>query len=286
MSSIFNFQSFIFNRFFQPALSWPYQKQGEHVGIAPTSLYGRPHVVAPFAPLTRKQTAPTQISTCRFFNLKSSILNLFCSALLILSLFSTAQTQTWTVQVAAYTNEADAVAEMARLEPHQLGHYAERSDGFIRVRVGCFTEVETAQGVAEQLGSLGFDTSLAPLTAGLRERRCVGREVGFVTPERWGLYEQGPQGASFWLQLGMVRGFIAYTQNAWRLSQTPDIRFSAVPPNVRAFYEREGVVFHDLASPLRLTNGQLLWQNSDTALILEQDKVSAYRVFASQNALN
>ena len=207
-------------------------------------------------------------------------------ALLALSLGSSASAQAWTVQVAAYTNEADARQELARLEPYQLGHYAERSGGFIRVRVGCFTKVEAAQAVAAQLGGFGFDTSLAPLTQRLRERRCVGREVGFVTPENWGLYEQGPQGASFWLQLGMVRGFIAYTQNAWTLSQNPDLRFLAAPPSATTFFERGGAVFHDPASPLRLSDGQLLWQNSDTALILEQDKVSAYRVFASQNALD
>ena len=207
---------------------------------------------------------------------------------LTLLLLGTASAQPWTVQVAAYTNERQAQQEAQRLEPYQLGHYLERSGENIRVRVGCFGDVEAAGLIAEELEQLGFDTGLSPLTPGLSPRRCVTRSVGFVTPERWSLHRRHAEGASFWVELGGRTGFISYDQNGWRLTERDENTTNSTIRNATtqgAFSERDGVVFYTSGLTLRVAQGQLLWQTNDRALILEGNKVSAYVVHASQAML-
>ena len=200
---------------------------------------------------------------------------------LLVFILGSGAAQAWTVQVAAYTNEADAEAQLLRLEPLQMGHYLERSGGVLRVRVGCFFEVETARLAAEQVRTAGFtEADIGPLTAGLRPRACITRSPGFVPPPRWGTYQPLQDGLSFWVELGGRTRFISYSSLGWRVSQDGAGLALATSgaEEGSTFTQQNGTVLYRTNQNLRVAQGQLLWQSGRTALILESDTVSAYTV--------
>jgi hypothetical protein len=200
--------------------------------------------------------------------------------------------QQWTVQTVAFRDYRDAQAAVQQLQALGFEAYVEFSNGsdglqYARVRVGCFDTQETADLTVQRL--IGIYTKEAvsvPLSAGAPVPYCVRREVGFVTPTQWYTYFTTATEATFMVVLEEKQAFIKHDGTTWQVGQNlSEIGITTVPPSVGT----NGYFSEAAASPfpqilyrsditLFLSQGKLLWQKGNVALIQEDDMVVAYYI--------
>lgn len=204
--------------------------------------------------------------------------------------FSTAQQ--WTIQTVAFRDYRDAQAAVQQLQALGFESYVEFSNGadglqYARVRVGCFDSQETADLTVQRLiGVYTQEAVSVPLSAGAPVPYCIRREVGFIMPTTWYTYFTTAAEASFMVVLQEKQAFLKHDGSTWQMGQNlSEIGVAAVPASV----ETSGYFSEVAASPfpqilyrsdvtLLVSQGKLLWQKGNTALVQENDVIVAYYV--------
>lgn len=204
----------------------------------------------------------------------------------------------YTVQVAAFRESAPASALVATLQLEGFAAYLDATtlagQRVARVRVGCFGDAVSAEGIASALRvAYGHHAWVAGL-----ERQpgtaCVTRELGFLLPvdaNAWGVAAQSAQMVVFWAQVGAERGYLAFDQGGWRVVQREvferertAVQAAAanaaqqeiMPTRVRAhlLHGVEVVLFEDRV----LAAGRLLWHSAQAIVINDGHSVVALRL--------
>ena len=205
-------------------------------------------------------------------------------ALILCLLTGLAQAQ-WSVQTTALSSAQAAQAQVRALQALAFDAYAHTpGDGLTRVRVGCFTERDLAEAYAAAVRRrAGGDARPVRWEDGAAPRLCLGRDTGFTLPERWGVLSQDSAGVRFWLELGGVRAFAAFTES-WTLAQSEaELAQLARASTLSAaqgepLFSEDGSTVHLRwgAQRIFVTRGELLWQRGARAVVLEAGRVVAY----------
>jgi hypothetical protein len=212
---------------------------------------------------------------------------IFC--LLVFTSFAQAQ---WTIQTVAFRDYRDAQAAVQQLQTLGFEAYTEFSNGtdglqYARVRVGCFDSKETADLTVQRLvNSYTKEAVAVQLSAGAAVPYCVRREIGFITPTTWYTYFTSANEATFMVDFQGQQAFLKQDGSSWHLGQTlGEIGITAVPASVMT----TGYFSEVAASPypqilyrsevtLLISQGKLLWQKANVAVVKENDSVVAYYV--------
>jgi hypothetical protein len=140
------------------------------------------------------------------------------------------QSSWWTVQTVALRQVVEAEAEAERLRSLGFSAYTERvlRDGleFIRVRVGCVDDRETADAWAGVLLA-GVTAAAVPVPiegAIPLSVPCVAVDIGFRKPERWTLVSERDEYPTFTVEIAGVTAHLRYQAGGWALGQ------GAAPP--------------------------------------------------------
>ncbi len=207
-------------------------------------------------------------------------------------LFSFAQTQQWTIQTVAFRDFRDAQAAVEQLQAlgfEAYSEFASGSDGlqYARVRVGCFDSKETAALTAQRLvGSYTKEAVAVPLSTGAPVPYCIRRDIGFLTPAIWYTYFTTANEAAFMVDFQGQQAFLKYDGSSWHMGQSlSEIGVTAVPTSVGT----NGYFSEVAASPypqilyrsditILISQGKLLWQKANVAVVQENDTVVAYFV--------
>ena len=199
--------------------------------------------------------------------------------------------QTWTIQIASYRDYRLAQRNLDRLLSAGFNAYSEfyMSDNkqFVRTRVGCFYSKEAARSYLENMQSFGQTTAYVAANTH-KSDSCFARSIGFITPDKWGIYRFSNERIVFWVSLADLTGFIGHNQTGWQISQTGTELLTQVAqaPMTSYFHQKSEaspVVFNlDDRKPLKLSIGKLLWQSGLTAIILEDDTIVSYQIKGGQ----
>jgi hypothetical protein len=211
---------------------------------------------------------------------------------LLPSLLSPVLAQQWTIQTVAFRDYRDAQAAVQQLQALGFEAYVEFSNGsdglqYARVRVGCFDSQETADlSVQHLIGVYTKEAVSVPLSAGAPVPYCIRREVGFVTPATWYTYFTTATEATFMVVVQEKQAFLKHDGTTWQLGQNlSEVGVATVPPSVGT----SGYFSEVAASPfpqilyrsditLLVSQGKLLWQKANVALVQEDDVIAAYYV--------
>ena len=193
----------------------------------------------------------------RFFSL---------TLLACLTLVHAQSAQPWTLQTAAFGDAARADVAVRGLRQAGFDAYSERSQAVTRVRVGCFLERASAEGVA---ASLAQQTGVRELQIVAFNRAgvsvgptfCVRREAGFMLPARWGVAETTPGAITFWVDAAGPRA-LRYDGRAWRISQSAPSQSASVRAAARAAPVR--------ANSLLVGYGRTLWRSPSARTFVVQ----------------
>ncbi len=198
----------------------------------------------------------------------------------------------WTIQTVAFRDYRDAQAAVNQLEALGFEAYTEFANGsdglqYARVRVGCFDSEETATLTVQHLaGSYMREAVAVPLSAGAPVPYCVRREVGFITPTTWYTYFTSATEAAFMVDFQGKQAFLKHDGVSWQMGQTlGEIGITAVPASAT----NSGYFSEVAASPypqilyrsdvtLLISQGRLLWQKANVAVVQEEDMIVAYHV--------
>jgi SPOR domain len=198
--------------------------------------------------------------------------------------------QQWTIQTVAFRDYRDAQAAVQQLQALGFEAYVEFANGsdglqYARVRVGCFDSQETADlSVQHLIGIYTREAVSVPLSTGAPVPYCIHREVGFITPTTWYTYFTSATEATFMVDLQGKQAFLKHDGAAWQMGQNlSEIGITAVPPSVGT----SGYFSEVAASPfpqilyrsditLLISQGKLLWQKANVALVQENDMIVAY----------
>jgi len=191
----------------------------------------------------------------------------------------------WTVQTVALRDLREARAAAAELRTLGLDGYTEfaMSQGkqYVRVRLGCFQDRETADAMARVLrGRVTKEAVSVQLTLGAPVRGCVERQVGFIKPSRW-----QPDGAGvgdFHVEVAGQRARVVYAGTRWAVLQANDLSPArSWPVRLRArqtkLAGRPAVAVELDAGSVVLCPGTLLGVVGDAAIVEEEASVVACR---------
>lgn len=191
----------------------------------------------------------------------------------------------WTVQTVALRDLREARAAAAELRTLGLDGYTEfaMSQGkqYVRVRLGCYLDRETADGMARLLrGRVTKEAVSVPLSVGAPVRGCVQRQVGFLKPSRW-----QPDGAGvgdFHVEVAGQRARVVYAGTRWAVLQANDPSPArSWPVRVRArqtlLAGHPAVAVEEEAGPVVLCPGTLLGVVGDAAIVDDDASVVACR---------
>jgi SPOR domain len=211
--------------------------------------------------------------------------------LFFLTFPSLASAQLWTIQAAAFRDYRDATAAVDQLKTQGFDAYSEfamSSDNqqYARVRVGCFDTKETATLTAQRLvGTFTKEAEPVILTQGAPVTTCLYRSIGFITPSTWYVYMTLPEVAVLMVDFQGRQAFIKHDGTSWQLGQnltdlglvggnsvTTNGYFSESPasPYPQILYSSGTILF--------ITQGRLLWQKGDVAVVAEGNAVVAYQI--------
>jgi SPOR domain len=217
-----------------------------------------------------------------------SFLHLF----FIYFLLSFSHAQQWTIQTVAFRDFRDAQAAVQQLQSLGFEAYTEFANGtdnlqYARVRVGCFDSKETADLTVQRLvGSYTKEAVSVPLSSGAPVPYCVRREIGFITPTTWYTYFTTATEAVFMVDFVGQQAFLKHDGAAWNMGQNlGEIGITAVPASVGT----SGYFSEVAASPypqilyrsdltILISQGRLLWQKANVAVVQENDTIVAYFV--------
>ncbi len=211
-------------------------------------------------------------------------------------LASPAQAQRYTVQTVALGNYQEALDTAQALRDLAYDAYVDfamfEGRQYARVRVGCFVDQGSAAAMAALLkASVTAEAVVAEASPNAPVGLCLRREMGFALPQGWDVLRSSPSAVAYRVEVMGQRGYMVFGSLGWQLAQSeeealgsiPDagpVLASARPASFQAL-TREGRPFVAVASPgaaFIIANGQLLWQNPTSAVVLEGDAVVAYHL--------
>ena len=197
--------------------------------------------------------------------------------------------QPWTVQTVALQDYGEALAVSDQLRALSYDAYVDfglyEGQQFVRVRVGCFDDQDSAAFFASQLVGVTAEAVAVPLEAAPKTSFCVRRVVGFEPPPVWGVLGTTASAVSFWVEVLGQRRFVVFTGNTWRVAQSEqdvaDLTRTATAERGAALFRQDAnarVLCDWRGTPFNVTTGQLLWQGGAWAIVLEAGAVTAYHV--------
>jgi hypothetical protein len=136
------------------------------------------------------------------------------------------------------------------------------------------------------VGSYTKEAVAVPMSAGASVPYCVRREIGFITPTTWYTYFTTTTEAVFMVDFQSKQAFLKHDGAAWNMGQSlGEIGITAVPASVGT----SGYFSEVAASPypqilyrsditLLISQGKLLWQKANVAVVQENDTIVAYFV--------
>jgi SPOR domain len=206
-------------------------------------------------------------------------------------LLSTAYAQLWTIQTAAFRDYRDAIAAVDQLKTQGFDAYSEFAMGsdnqqYTRVRIGCFDSKETADLTVQRLlGAYTKEAASVTLSPGTPIPTCLMRSIGFIAPSTWYIYSTTPDYAVFMVDFQGKQAFIKYDGATWQMGQNlSELGVTASGPSPGSGYFSEvaaspypQIIYTNGASRF-ITQGRLLWQRYDIAVIAEGDTVVAYQI--------
>jgi hypothetical protein len=210
----------------------------------------------------------------------------------LLFLSSAVSAQQWTIQTVAFRDYRDAQAAVEQLQALGFEAYTEFANGadglqYARVRVGCFDSKETADLSVQRLaGSYTKEAVAVPMNAGAPVPYCVRREVGFIVPTTWYLYFTTATEAVFMVDLQGKQAFLKHSGETWQMGQhLGEVGVTTVPASVGT----SGYFSEVAASPypqilyrsdvtILVSQGKLLWQTANVAVVQENDTIVAYHI--------
>jgi hypothetical protein len=212
-------------------------------------------------------------------------------AFLFYFIFFPAQAQLWTIQTAAFRDYRDAIAAVDQLKTQGFEAYTEFAMGndnqqYTRVRIGCFDSKETAELTVQRLlGTYTKEAASVTLTPGSPIPTCLSRSIGFVMPATWYIYITTPEYAVFMVDFQGKQAFLKFDGQNWQIGQNLSelgVNASGSSPTSGYFSEIAASpypqIIYNNGSPLFITQGRLLWQRYDVAVIAEGDLVVAYQI--------
>ncbi len=228
----------------------------------------------------------------RYFCLLVSLSPLLCVCFLLSPFyFSLSFAQLWTIQTAAFRDYRDAIAAVDQLKTQGFEAYSEFAMGtdnqqYTRVRIGCFDSKETAELTVQRLlGSYTKEASAVTFTPGTPIPTCLMRSIGFVLPSTWYVYITTPDYAVFMIDFQGKQAFLKFDGTSWQIGQNlNELGVSASGSSATSGYFSEIAaspypqIIYNTGTPLFITQGRLLWQRHDVAIIAEGDTVVAYKI--------
>jgi hypothetical protein len=206
-------------------------------------------------------------------------------------LLSPAYAQLWTIQTAAFRDYRDAIAAVDQLKTQGFEAYSEFAMGtdnqqYTRVRIGCFDSKETADLTVQRLlGAYTKEAAAVTLTPGTPIPTCLMRSIGFVLPSTWYTYISTPDYAVFMVDFQGSQAFLKFDGVSWLMGQNLSelgVTASGSSPTSGYFSEIAASpypqIIYNSGTPLFITQGRLLWQRYDVAVIAEGDTVVAYQI--------
>ncbi len=203
-------------------------------------------------------------------------------------LLSMAEAERWTVQAGTFEDFRNAQQLVSQLAAMGFESYTEffmlENRQLVRVRFGCFLDLETAQSYAERARrSLLSEVLPQPMSDHAPVTVCIQQSVGFIPPAEWRLHAATASTVSFWIRLGEVTGFISYA-GVWTTQQEqPGPVAESTGVTDESFSQTaSGRIF--LQNPrVHIASGELLWQSPEAAVILEDSMIIAYRIERRSN---
>ena len=154
---------------------------------------------------------------------------------LFVLLLTLAYAQEWTVQTVALQDYQEALETAAQLQALEYDAYVDfglyEGRQFVRVRVGCFADQDSADFFARQLaGRVTAEAVAVPLETKPGASFCVQRVVGFELPESWAVLSNTASSLTFWVEVLGQRRFVMFTgQLGASRSRRKNSRASALP---------------------------------------------------------
>ena len=206
-----------------------------------------------------------------------------------------AYAQAWTVQTVAFQNYQEALETAAQLQALEYDAYVDfglyEGQQFVRVRVGCFSDQDSAEYFARRLaGRVTAEAVAVPLDTKPGASFCVQRMVGFEPPESWDVLSDKASSVAFWVEVLGQRRFIIFDGAGWHVAQSEEelSSFSPAPAPTEKVIAGETALFQQDATsrilytwrgrPWEVTTGKLLWQQGAWAVVLEDGAVAAYHI--------
>ncbi len=199
-----------------------------------------------------------------------------------------AQDDGWSVQTVALRDlrEAERVAAALRYAGFPAFTEFAMTDGlqYVRVRVGCWSSRDGADGVAALLlaGAYAREAVVVP-QASRPPWGCTEVDVGFLTPSNWSALHASDEIPTFRVELAGHVGHLRHAGDRWQVLQG-DARPDPVAVEAPAWAYRDGelgggaVVFDDRgAAPVLVCPGTLIGQVEDVAIVTWEDAVVACR---------
>ncbi len=231
-----------------------------------------------------------------------------------LSLFGLAFAQAWTIQTVAFRDFREASLVKEELQNLGFDAYTEfvmsRGKQFNRVRIGCFADKDGAENLANSLaGNVTKEAVVLPMTPGADVNFCVGRDLGFLLPQAWGVLSADGQAIVFWVEVAGKRAYINYDGSTWELTQEEPEIVAALSGglNQTDVFASSSLSAQDVArassSPLKtsfvpmsqypkliqaltaeqaivVSSGELLWQSGRSAVLRSGNAVFALTLIA------
>lgn len=192
----------------------------------------------------------------------------------------------WSVQVIALRDFREAESTAQQLRAYGFDAFTEfamdKGMQFVRVRVGCFVDRQSAETMAAALRGHVTDTA-APVEASVNApvRGCVTMSVGFLKPFRWIEATEPGRVPAYLVEVAGIEAHVAHTGERWRVLQEgeavppvqaglPSARFSqatvAGVPMIR---------YEDLGGNVLLCPGKLLHSVGSIAIAEQGDAIVA-----------
>ena len=173
-----------------------------------------------------------------------------------------AQTAQWTLQTAAFSDAGSADRAVRELRGAGFDAYSERAQAATRVRVGCFLDRASAEGVAALVRRTEKRVQIVALNrAGIGPTLCVRREAGFRLPARWGVADNTPSAITFWVDAAGPRA-LRFDGREWRISQDAPSQGASGRITARAAPVR--------ADSLLVGYGRTLWRSPSARTFVVQ----------------
>ncbi len=207
--------------------------------------------------------------------------------LLALLARAAAQDAAWSIQVVALRDLREAERSVERLREAGFPAFTEftMADGaqYVRVRVGCWSARDAADGVTPLLLAGYAREAVVVPHSDDASRRCIEVDVGFLTPANWTALHHEGELPTFRVELAGHVGHLRHDGDRWLVLQgdaTPEpMTIDGLPWNYRSGELGGGaVVFDDAGGRPRLVcPGRMIGHVGDVVIVAWEDAVVACR---------